>query len=204
MEVLMYAAPHRVVHDLESLFYVLLFICTHLKGPHNDISHPPLFGKIEGPRHPSALRVWLEQTSFEALGHMKFSHMAHHLDIVILPHISPYFDPLKPHLRSIWRALHPQIAVNVPIGRAGSHSTASPMDIINVLKEVLRDPVLINEARSTKSTLGKRATPGDNSPFQCHWTPAPPNIQLLTAEPELGRTDPGKRQQKLLTKRRRG
>ena len=37
----MYGIPHRVAHDLESLFYVLLFICTHLGGPRNSVGNLP-------------------------------------------------------------------------------------------------------------------------------------------------------------------
>jgi len=107
------------------------------------------------------MREWLEQKSFSNLGHLKFSHMAHHFELIILPHISPYFDPLKPHLRKLWRALHSQITDTVPIGMDGSHSMANPMDIINIFKEALQDPILIDEARSTKTSLGKRAKPGD-------------------------------------------
>ena len=203
MEILLYGTPHRVVHDLESVFYVLLFICTHLKGPQNDISDPPLFGNNNDElKHPSPMREWLQQTSFSVLGHLKYSHMAHHFELLILPHISPYFNPLKPHLRRLWHALHPQITDNVPLGRDGSHSTASPMDVINVFKEALQDPVLVDGARSTKTTLGKRAKPGD--PSQNPWYPAETDQRLLTDDPLVAPSNPGRRQQKLLTKQRRG
>jgi hypothetical protein len=63
--------------------------------------------------------------------------MAHPFELMILPHISSYFDPLKPHLRKLWPVLHPQITDTVPIGMDGSHSMATPMDFINIIKEAL-------------------------------------------------------------------
>jgi len=54
MEILMYGVRHRVVHDIESAFYVLLFICTRTsKGPTMIFLTLPSLGKM--PTSPSTL-----------------------------------------------------------------------------------------------------------------------------------------------------
>ena len=114
IELLMFGAPHHVVHDSESVFFVLLFICTHLDGPYSTIHDPPLYGPM-GKEHPSPMRHWLTMNTFSVLGHLKHSHMSCHFEEVILPHISPYFEPLKLYLKALWGVLHPQQTTVLPV-----------------------------------------------------------------------------------------
>ena len=160
MELLMFGVPHRVVHDLESVFFVLLFICTHFDGPYNTIWDPPLYGPM-GKEHPSPMKHWLTVNTFSVLGHLKYSHMSCHFKEVILPHISPYFEPLKLYLKALWGVLHPQQTTFLPVGRSGSHSQATAKSIINVFKLALQDKHLINEAQHSASTLSKCSLPSD-------------------------------------------
>ena len=149
----MFGVPHHVVHDLESVFFVLLFICTHLDGPYNTICDPPLYGPM-GKEHPSPMNHWLTINTFSVLGHLKYSHMSCHFEEVILPHISPYFEPLKLYLKALWGVLHPQRTTVLPVGRSGSHSQATAKSIIDVFKLAFQDKHLINEAQHSASTLG--------------------------------------------------
>jgi Fungal protein kinase len=160
MELLMFGVPHRVVHDLESVFFVLLFICTHLDGPYNTICDPPLYGP-KGKGHPSPMKHWLNVNTFSVVGHLKYSHMSCHSEEVILPHISPFFEPLKPHLKAFWHVLHPQRTTILPVGTSGSHSQATAGSIVDVFKQALQDKQLINEAEKSPITLGKHSLPGN-------------------------------------------
>lgn len=198
MELLMYGTPHRVVHDLESVFFVLLFICTHLDGPYHSIRKPPLYGP-EGKHHPSPMKNWLAVNTFSVLGHLKHSHMSCHFEELILPHISPYFAPLRPHLRNLWSTLHPQITKTVPVGHQGSHSLATARSVIEVFKRALQDEILIKEAHQSDSTLGKRSLPGDL--VSTGWDAVSVAKKFLIAEPQTQVKQ--KRQTKLMGKRRR-
>jgi hypothetical protein len=42
-----------------------------------------------------------------------------------------------------------------------AHSSATPMDIINIFKAALLDEDLITQLKSTQSILSKRSAPGD-------------------------------------------
>lgn len=150
VELLLFGVPHRVVHDLESVFYVLLFICTHLEGPNNTVGNPPLYEQT----HPSPMRHWFAAPGLIVLGDVKSSHMFLFFEERILPHISPYFQPLVPYIRKLWSVLHPQ-------NNSGCHSTATCRDIVEVFKSALLDKELIEHARQPDSILGKRARPAD-------------------------------------------
>jgi hypothetical protein len=106
------------------------------------------------------MKLWLQQTNFLTLGGLKYNHMPGMFEELILPHISPYFRPLRQHLVDFWRALHPQITQDMlPRGKLGIHSQAKPEDILKVFKTALDDPALINELQKGSSTLGKRSAP---------------------------------------------
>jgi hypothetical protein len=69
--------PHRIAHDLESVFFVPLFICTHLNGPRNAIL--PSFGSNVKQDHTSPMKLWIHIKTFP------FSRRG------IPPRISPFF-----------------------------------------------------------------------------------------------------------------
>jgi hypothetical protein len=157
---LIFASPHRVIHDAESLLYVLLFLCSHLAGP-GEVRDPPLYGSgPSGSEHPSGIKQWLAATNLNTLGHTKFSHMGAHIDVEILPHLSPYFSPLRSHICNLWTALFPnQLSTGGP---HASHSKATILDLIKAFKKVLSDPDLIARAKdAAPGNLRKRSRPGE-------------------------------------------
>jgi hypothetical protein len=162
IELLIYAAEHRVVHDLESLFYVLLFICTHLQGTNGQLADPPLYGNTKEHGNLSALASWLKMDDLPTLGHLKFSHMVGHFESHVLPYISPYFHPLTNHLAAFWKALIP-VGMSSQGSREAVRSASTCQDIIQVIQTALLDQTLIEEARkvSCDSVLGKRSCPGE-------------------------------------------
>lgn len=162
VDLLINGSSHRVAHDLESVLYVLLFICTHLKGPFGERRHPPLYGgdNKNGPGISQWLRSDLE---LRPLGDIKSSHIMLQFEPAILDHISPYFEPLKEHIINLWKAII-SIQVDQPQQKYNFCSSATPCDIIKVFKMALLDTRLIEDAKSAAGDLkhhNKRSHPGD-------------------------------------------
>jgi len=108
------------------------------------------------------MKLWLQQTNFFSLGGLKYNHMPGMFEELMLPHISPYFQPLQKHLVAFLHALHPQITQDMlPRSKQGIHSRAKPEHILNVFKTALNDPTLIDELKKGPSSLGKRSAPGE-------------------------------------------
>jgi hypothetical protein len=198
IELLITGVPHRVVHDLESLFFVLLFICTHLDGPRK-IHNPPLYGGKKESTHSSPMKAWLTMKDIRSLGFLKNGAMIG-FEENVLPHISTYFSPLKPHLIKLWRALHP--IVSGPSERGTAHSSANPIDIINVFKEALQDQSLISQAKSPASNPLKRAFPGDQVFSADSWDVVPAEGTAL--DPEIGEFSKRRRTKCMVRRHRDG
>lgn len=176
IELLIYAAPHRVIHDAESLIYVLLFLCSHLDGP-GSVAVPSLFGSES--KHPSGISSWLTASNLKTLGHTKFSQMAAHVEVDILPHLSTYFTSLGPHIRTLWDVLFPTIKCT----KDASHSNAKLHDFIDALKQILLNQELISNARA--SSTRKRSRPGELVISSNGWDamPAPKRQALVKIKP---------------------
>ncbi|KAG5719233.1 hypothetical protein E4T56_gene13403 [Termitomyces sp. T112] len=96
-------APHCVGYDLESLFYVLIFVVTQI-----DDFDKPNDQKFRTVTLPKPLASWfLLQLELETLGEIKTVQFHHYLDKRILSHVKPIFNPLVPALKRIWGALYP-------------------------------------------------------------------------------------------------
>lgn len=165
IELLLFAPPHRTIHDAESLIYVLLFLCSHLDGP-GSVAKSPLFGS--GSTHPSGIRYWLSASNLKALGHIKYSHMSVHFDVEILQHLSTYFKTLGPHILKLWDSL----SIGKKMDASASHSLATLRDLINAFKVVLMDETLKATATSPSSSR-KRSYPGEQVMSSNGWDVAP-------------------------------
>jgi hypothetical protein len=94
--------PHRPSHDLESLFYVLVFICTNLEGPGTVRSLDDL---LEFTSLPMA--AWfVAEASYESLGTNKLG-LAHAFEKRIVDRFAPYFTDLKPCIMALFHAMYP-------------------------------------------------------------------------------------------------
>lgn len=128
------------------------------------------------------------------LGDVKSNHMFRYFEEFILQHISPYFQPLVPYIKQFWSALHPQGDT--------CHSTATGRDIVNVFKSALLDTELINQARQSPNTLGKRALPGDLAASENGWDAVRPSKKELRSKADMKQGKPSRRAP--VIKRRRG
>jgi hypothetical protein len=94
---------HEPRFDLESLFYVLIYLCINLKGPENQVCTTDNI--IEFTSFPVA--EWFKADgSFRRLGRAKLSQLQT-FDVSIEPYISPYFSDLKPCITKFYKALCP-------------------------------------------------------------------------------------------------
>jgi hypothetical protein len=93
---------HRPSHDLESLFYVLVYICTNLEGPNTPRSLSDLITFTSLP-----MAAWfVPETSFEGLATSKLG-IAHTFESRIVGRFSPYFEDIKECVMDLFRAMYP-------------------------------------------------------------------------------------------------
>jgi hypothetical protein len=205
MELLIYGTPHRVAHDLESLFYVLLFICTHLGGPRNTLGNPPLYGETDR-EHNSKIKTWLSSTNLVDLGMLKYSHMFAFFESTIVSHISPYFKPLQQHLYLLRKTIFPHwqhrsdgdVGLAMDLGKNSVCSVVTCSDVIEAFKTILLDESLISQAEKPPTTLGKRSLPGDYDTVKHGWDVIKPSRKVLATGPKFKQSNTVRRAKLLL------
>ncbi|KAG6904993.1 hypothetical protein DXG01_005777, partial [Tephrocybe rancida] len=107
LPLLLHSAPHKIGFDLESLFYVLVFFCTHFED----------FGRLRDGKgilvrdnHYAPISAWFNpHLSFVDLGHLKASQVHLHIEHSIFKYISTTFHDLKPTMKKLWQALYPSV-----------------------------------------------------------------------------------------------
>lgn len=114
---------HHAKHDLESLFYVLLYICTFYVRPHEKLEPSQLLSV-----HTSVpILDWLQpeafKKSFRHMGCLKLGHISN-FERCILAKISPFYDPIKPFLVELKDAFFPaSMQQNAYLNNQMTHST---------------------------------------------------------------------------------
>jgi hypothetical protein len=89
---------HDIRHDLESIFYVLVWVCCHMEGPEMERSDTFVL----------PVREWCNMTlKLHKLGLTKLSHLANFEDS-ILRHFTPYWSEFKPFMRQLKSAFWPE------------------------------------------------------------------------------------------------
>ncbi|THV03605.1 hypothetical protein K435DRAFT_835761 [Dendrothele bispora CBS 962.96] len=103
--------PHTAVHDMESMFWVLLYLCLTRKGPGGDL-RDELFDQprpLEKSTRDLLLVVYCFYDSpTQVIQNNKNTLFKNSkdLDPLILHHIHPYFNDVKPILLEWWRILY--------------------------------------------------------------------------------------------------
>jgi hypothetical protein len=117
---------HEPRFDLESLFYVLIYLCINLKGPENRVR--PTGDMICFSSFPMA--EWFRPDgSFRRLGRAKISQLQT-FSKSIEPFISPYFGDLIPCIKKFHQALCPD-------GRDSRDSPITHDQVIDIFEETL-------------------------------------------------------------------
>jgi hypothetical protein len=84
-------AENRPTHDLESLFYVLLWICSNYCGPNNAV-------REDAKRKDMPIMMWVDTIlSLDQISDTKAGHISsdEYFTKRILDHYAPYFEDLK-------------------------------------------------------------------------------------------------------------
>ncbi|KAG6811537.1 hypothetical protein H0H92_006934 [Tricholoma furcatifolium] len=92
---------HTVAYDLESLFYALIFVATHVTEEGTSESSCP------------AVSAWFKCTDFRSLAATKIGQFHHLLNVEILPYLQPQFQCLRPYLYAMWTALYPPATISL-------------------------------------------------------------------------------------------
>lgn len=135
---------HRAHHDLESFFYVLLGICLLYDEPGKIKSQKVLeesFDPFFSAAQPNTIKVTTIQSSFGWSG-------------LMLPHISPYFQPVIPLLEAIRKKLILPIRVRgdkVKGNRKFTHDDFID-EIVVVLAKLPNQYWVAKESRHSKRT----------------------------------------------------
>jgi hypothetical protein len=89
---------HQLHHDLESIFYVLIWVCCHMEGPEVERDDP----------YSLPIREWCNMNlKLAKIGLIKLSHLANFEDS-ILKHFTPYWQDFKPFMRELKSAFWPE------------------------------------------------------------------------------------------------
>jgi hypothetical protein len=87
---------HKPQHDLESILYIILYICTLVRGPclplyELDATHPGM---------PPPISTWFCSGSVRELGLRKLAHLEAY-DTAILPYFTPYWCDFTPFVKDL-------------------------------------------------------------------------------------------------------
>ena len=95
-------APHAPRHDLESIFYVLIYAITVFKGPERIRKN----GDYDALSSIPVLEWFEMQYSFRHVARLRISHLCD-FNNAILDKMEDYFQPLFPFLRKLVHAFFP-------------------------------------------------------------------------------------------------
>ncbi|KAF8958362.1 hypothetical protein BDZ97DRAFT_1842399, partial [Flammula alnicola] len=116
-------------HDLESFFYMLLWICWHYAGPNN--AERQNFDIMR-----TDIKTWIAGETFQEVGRKKSLHVMTYekiFDDFVLRWFAPYFKDLKPCVKKLRKKLFPEVNTDIEY-----------QDIIDILEETRK---VLQEAR---------------------------------------------------------
>ncbi|PFH46246.1 hypothetical protein AMATHDRAFT_88440 [Amanita thiersii Skay4041] len=107
IDILAGRAPHKPAHDLESFFYVLLFICLEFSGPGRERNWDHARNKTWD-IYQTPLNAWLLGEDLSQLGTAKASVVLDQIlfESSVLDQISPYFRDVASCLQSLRELLY--------------------------------------------------------------------------------------------------
>jgi len=91
---------HKPQHDLESILYIILCICTFVPGP----CLSPYESDIARPSPP--IRSWFSSDETREIGCQKLAHLESY-DTAILPNFAPYWRDFAPFVGDLIKACFP-------------------------------------------------------------------------------------------------
>jgi hypothetical protein len=91
---------HKPRHDLESILYIILYICTFIRGPGLSLY------RFNVPTAFPPLRTWFNDDMTREIGYRKVAHLQCY-DIAILPNFAPYWCDFAPFVKELIVACFP-------------------------------------------------------------------------------------------------
>ncbi len=88
---------HKPEHDLESILYIILYMCTFFQGP----GLP-----LDTPRLSLPMRSWFNNNDSREIAYLKLAHLECY-DIAILPNFAPYWHDFAPFVEELIIACFP-------------------------------------------------------------------------------------------------
>lgn len=86
---------HKLQHDLESILYVILYICTVVHSPGLQLH------KLDVTHHLSPpITTWFCNNSIRELGYRKLAHLENY-DVAILPYFTAYWHDFLPFVKDL-------------------------------------------------------------------------------------------------------
>jgi len=145
-------------HDLESIFYVLLFICSQYKGPNDQLRQPEDLKEISMP-----IATWFEpHHRLRDLGDKKRAHLDD-IQRRLISKFSTYFTPLGKTISDIFfDVLFPQDPTSRPSADKKWCCSATHSKFLAVLDHVLEPGAGLDENEPTPGTK-KRSDLSDPS-----------------------------------------
>lgn len=153
---------HKPQHDLESILYVIICICTFVPGPglslyESDIAPP--------------IRSWFSGGGIREIGYRKSAHVDRY-DIDILPNFAPYWHDFAPFVGDLIKACFPvksrlpnkfQYEQTLRILKKAYNTVVEPFDRIPQAVPWALEPVLAVEA-----ILAQKSKRLNSSPAPSH------------------------------------
>jgi hypothetical protein len=135
-----------VQHDLESFFYVLIWICVRYCGPNNAVRHfPPAVVRPDGWAARNPLDDWFAE-DLQVVANSKCSQMMISFEST-LDWVDPYFEDLVVCIRRFRDVLFDEATMPAKDVFACSKSTATYEKVIAALQESLADLPEIEKSR---------------------------------------------------------
>ena len=91
---------HKPRQDLESILYIILYVCTFIQGP-----GVPLY-KLNMPTVFPPLCTWFSDDRTREIGYRKLAHLQCY-DLAILPNFAPYWCDFVPFVKDLIDACFP-------------------------------------------------------------------------------------------------
>lgn len=96
---------HKPRHDLESILYIVIFICTYVRGPGLPVYR-------DSPEASLPIRTWFCDDNIKAIGSRKLANLQDY-DVAILPYFTPYWHDFIPFFKDLIIACFP-VSMSLP------------------------------------------------------------------------------------------
>jgi hypothetical protein len=120
---------HKARHDIESIFFVFIYLCTNLSGP----GVPRSLSELREIRSIPLASWFNPASSMQRLGSDKISSLAL-FEQRITPYFAEYFKDLKPCARKLLNAIYPNFRSLLHPSDIIHHD-----DIIQIFSDTLKD-----------------------------------------------------------------